>query len=268
MSSVLSKYAYYAFSLYELLTGFEDPAQTLALFTRRGQSNIKIIRLRKSGLQFKVRSAMDVWSIKETFLDRFYERCGFAVQPGWTVVDIGAGLGEYTLFAAQAPRTRVFGFEPFPTSFELLRANAALNKLENIQAFDEAIGAHTGTLTLDLSSGDPLQFQSTASDATRAESITVRSSSLADAFDRLTLATCDLLKLDCEGAEYDILFNAPPNVLKRVRRIVMEYHDNATPQTHLDLERYLTQHGFRVEVFPNPVHAYLGYLRAEQIQPL
>lgn len=45
--------------------------------------------------------ATDVWSAKETWLDRFYERCGFPIAPGWTDVDIGAGIGEFILLASQ-----------------------------------------------------------------------------------------------------------------------------------------------------------------------
>ena len=53
-----------------------------------------IIRLRGSGLQFRVRTAMDVWVIKETCLDRDYEY-GMVLQDNWTIIDIGAGLGDF-----------------------------------------------------------------------------------------------------------------------------------------------------------------------------
>jgi len=94
--------------------------------------------------------------------------------------------------------------------------------------------------------------------------LSVRALSMADAFEMLGIESCDLLKLDCEGAEYAILFDTPQPVLERVQRIVMEYHDNIVQHTHHDLARFLNDRGFRVETFPNPVHSYLGYLRAIQ----
>jgi len=77
------------------------------------------------------------------------------------------------------------------------------------------------------------------------------------------LEYCDLLKLDCEGAEYPILMNAPQTVLRRIHRIIMEYHDRAGCYTHTDLETFLIANGFRVCTHPNFVHADLGYLYAE-----
>ena len=208
---------------------------------------------------------MDVWSVKETFLDRFYEKYGTEIGDGWKIVDIGAGIGEFALFVLLGhPQNFVYAFEPYPRSFDLLSDNLAANGIANAQIFPEAIGAETGTLALDLSSGEPLQIQSVSLDAAsiQGEVLKVRSLSLEDAFNRLGLERCDLLKLDCEGAEYDILFQTTASVLSRIDRIVMEYHDNLTGFNHQDLVKFLVSEGFTVRIFPNFVHDYLGYLSA------
>src|SRR5262249_29028368 len=41
----------------------------------------------------------------------------------------------------------------------------------------------------------------------------------------------DLLKMDIEGAEFDVFFEATPSVLRHFRRIALEYHDNLRPGT-------------------------------------
>ncbi len=65
---------------------------------------------------------MDVWSVKETFVDRFYERYGAPVGEGWTVMDIGGGIGDFSIFAAyDKPSNQIYAFEPYPGSFTLLR---------------------------------------------------------------------------------------------------------------------------------------------------
>ena len=51
------------------------------------------------------------------------------------------------------------------------------------------------------------------------------------------------MKLDCEGAEYSILFDTPQPVLEHIQRIVMEYHDNIVQYTHNDLIRFLNEQG-------------------------
>lgn len=266
MLRLLRKYSYYLLSVFKLLFGFNQPIYLAKTFLNLEQPGIQTIRLRSRNLQFRVRGAMDVWSIKETFLDRFYEKYGFTIQPGWKIIDVGAGTGDYTLYAATAhPNSQVFAFEPYPQSFVLMQENLRLNTVTNAQAFDKAIGTTSGELMLDLTGGEPLQFQSFLKQTGNMEkSLSVHALSLADVFAMLEIEACDLLKLDCEGAEYSILFDTPQPVLERIQRIVMEYHDNIVQYTHHDLTRFLNERGFRVETFSNPVHPYLGYLRAIQ----
>jgi FkbM family methyltransferase len=257
------KYAYYLFSIGKLLAGIRNWPLVVRIFLRRAPPGPQIIRLRESGVQFRVRGAMDVWIVKETYLDRFYERFGTPIGDGWTVVDVGAGIGDFTLRAALGhPENRVYAFEPFPESFALLQENLRLNRAPNVQAFAEAIGGQTGTLALDLSSGEPLQF-STEGKGTPEKALAVPCLSLADAWQRLALARCDVLKLDCEGAEYDILFQAPDAVLDGIEHIVMEYHDGVTGHSHQDLVEFLSARGFQARTQPSPVHAHLGFLYAK-----
>ena len=260
----LRKYSYYLLSIFELLFGFDNPILIAKIFLNPAHPGIKTVRLRRRGLQFRVRGAMDVWSIKETFLDHFYEKYGFTIQPNWKIIDIGAGLGDYTLYTAMAqPNSKVFSFEPYPESFVLMQENLRLNAITNVQVFNEAIGAASGELILDLTGGQPLQFQSHLKKSVNVKkSLSISSLSLVDGLTRLGLESCDLLKLDCEGAEYEILFGTPQPVLEHIRRIVMEYHDNLIQYNHTDLTLFLIEQGFQVETFPNPVHSHLGYLRA------
>ena len=266
MGPALRKYIYYLFSIFELLIGFKNPLSVALIFLNLARPGVKTVRLRKPDLQFRVRGAMDVWSIKETFIDRFYEKYGYLIRPDWKVIDIGAGTGEFALFAAVAltqPGGQVFAFEPFPESFGLMQENLRLNRINNVHVFPEAVGAEAGELELDLAGGEPLQFQSHPGKTASAEvSLRVKAISLADVLEKTELESCDLLKLDCEGAEYAIIFSAPQSILGRVSHIVMEYHDNVTQYNHKDMAGFLNEHGFDVDTFPNPVHPYLGYLRA------
>jgi hypothetical protein len=67
------------------------------------------------------------------------------------VLDIGGGIGDYTLFAAcAAPHGKVFAFEPFPGSFALLQENLAANHAGPVQAFAEAIWSQAGARRLRL----------------------------------------------------------------------------------------------------------------------
>lgn len=260
------KYAYYLKSIFVLLTQIENPGQTLRIFLGICGSDVKQVRLKSSGLSFYVRGSMDIWCLKETFLDRFYERYGASLQDGWTVLDIGAGLGDFSILAAHGyPNNQVYAYEPFLESFTLLNRNLAANRVGNVQVFQQAIG-RTGSLVLDLSGDEPLQIQSRQGQALESErierSVEVTSLALNEVFVQNGLQRCDLLKMDCEGAEYDILLNAKPEALQRIQRLVMEYHDDIDGHRHAELVDFLKEQGFQVSLAPNPVHAHLGYLYA------
>jgi len=262
----VQKYPYYLRSIFNLLTKFEDSALIISIFLGKQTHQFNEVILRGRNLRFIVRGAMDIWSIKETFIDRFYERFGTPIQDGWTIVDIGAGLGDYAIFACNNfPSNQVFAYEPFHQSYVLLQKNLQLNKMERVMIFNQAVSGQTGKILLDLSGGEPLQITSAEleSDAgVQAERFIVDSLSLADVLEDNKLNHCDLLKLDCEGAEYDIIFSAGEAVLDRINRIVMEYHDGVTDHSHKEMVDYLSRHGYRVRISPNYVHADLGYLYA------
>ncbi len=221
-----------------------------------------VIRLRK-GCQFKVRSLMDVWVVKETCLDRDYEANATAIQDHWTIIDIGAGLGDFAISVAYAhPTCRVYAYEPFPESYKLLEENIALNVTCNVIAAPIAVGAQSGEMTL-FATGTAVQHTTTQASGS-AEAISVQGLCLDDVFALNALTTCDFLKMDCEGGEFDILFNASAATLEKISHISLEYHNGVTRFTHVDLVDYLRQSGFEVETISNPVHSHLGFLHAHR----
>lgn len=261
---LLRRYVYYFSSIFTLLTGFRDPFKITRIFLGAKVPEGTIVQLRGSGLKFKVRGKMDIWSLKETLLDSFYERYGFTPQDGWIIVDIGGGIGDYTIFAAHdRDKAHVIAFEPFPESYRLLQTNLTLNQIHNVLLSSQAVGSQTGIMQFGAEPADPLSRQtSVVSGVATGESLVVQSVSLEAVVDQLAGGHLDLIKLDCEGAEFDILMNSPAVVLEKIDRIVLEYHDGVTANTHGDLVKYLTKQGFQVESWDNFAHANIGYLRA------
>lgn len=221
-----------------------------------------VIKLR-GGCRFNVRNLMDVWIVKETCLDRDYEVNAIPIQDGWTIMDIGAGLGDFAVSVAyEHPRCQVYAYEPFPESFRLLEDNIALNATNNVRAYPLAVGAEPGEMTL-FATGAAVQH-TTQNALSSAPAMAIRGVSLDDVFADNQLAVCHFLKMDCEGGEFDILFNASEATLKKLRHICLEYHNDVTEFSHIDLSAYLQSRGFQVKTTPNPVHRHLGFLYAWQ----
>jgi FkbM family methyltransferase len=264
---LLSRWRYYLSSIPTLLLAIKNWPTVLAVFLGLPVRTPFTIELRGGG-RYRARSRMDVWIIKETCIDRDYERGMVPVEDGWTVVDIGAGAGDFAISVAlRGPRCRVLAFEPWKESFDLMRENLALNALSNVQPFPEAVAGRRGELVLTTPTGIEGQHRTSATTEAqaaaepRAPGVRVPAVSLAEAFDRSGVSVCDFLKIDCEGGEYDILFHAG-DALARVRHIAMEYHDGVTPWSHRDLVVFLEANGFDTRRRPSPAHANLGFLFA------
>ena len=259
-----SRWRYYLSSIPTLLLNARQPISTASRFIK--PSRRPFVWSLKNGLQFTARSAMDMWIIKETCLDGFYERYSTALHDGWSIIDIGAGLGDFAIHAARlCPRSRILAFEPAPDSFELLQQNIRQNQLENVQAFPYAISAPGNALYLDTHSGVPVQYQTVAQPgAGERQGTPLPTFSLEQVLQQHDLAQCDYIKMDCEGAEYAILFGAEASTIRRVRHWCLEYHDDVTEWTHRDLIAFFERQGFTTRRTPNPAHATIGWLYAHQ----
>jgi FkbM family methyltransferase len=244
---------------------FKNWLSLLPIFLKKTACEKSIIRLRNPRIELLVRDRMDVWSIKETFIDAFYTRYGCQVKEGWQVMDIGAGIGDYSIYVAvENPTAIVYAFEPFPNSFELLEKNLSNNNIQNVHPYPIAIWSQAGDIFLDLSNGEPLKITSSNEGPVSefSEGVTVHSITLNDFISEKQIHRIDLLKLDCEGAEYEILLEAPKMTLKKIDRIIMEYHDVNDDLKHDKLIRFLQNEGYQVKTYPNFVHDDIGYLYA------
>ena len=181
----------------------------------------------------------------------------YPISPDSLVVDVGANVGVFSLFAARFSRV-VYALEPASSNYSRLVSNTS--RVHNIVPLNCACAAYDGSGSLDVS-GIPVTFSlMTGSSDTTQESVDVIS--LAALFERYGIDRCDYLKLDCEGAEYEILFHASGQTLRRIRHVAMEYHDGVTKYSHHDLVRLFEQNGFEVRTRPNPAHREIGFLFA------
>jgi FkbM family methyltransferase len=259
---MISRLRYYLSLIPVSLWQIQNRAEMLALLFGRSSRTPILLRLR-DGKQFRVRTAMDVWIIIETCLGHDYEQNGFDIRSDWRIIDIGAGLGEFAVMAAKkCPEGVVYAYEPFRESFALMQENIALNHLGNIRAFPYAVGGSPGEMHLKTASGVPVLYSTAMNDPREGkDDAVVQATTLDEIFAHCDIRTCDLLKMDCEGAEYDILFHAIA-ALQNTKRIALEYHNGITESTHLDLVRFLERSGFSVITKPSPVHSYTGLLFA------
>lgn len=194
-------------------------------------------------------------AFKEIFMDECYlAGLEYTVPSGATVIDIGANAGYFTLFAASRFNdARVFSFEPIPVNYIQLERNRNLNSSRKIKCFPKAVAGQTGEISLSFDPRDSFTTSATVFTQadTQREYIKVPCITLQQAIEENGITRCDLLKMDCEGAEYEILYNCPPDYLRRIDQIAMEVHRGDKEDQNIDaLEKFFQQQGFRTRRKP------------------
>ena len=191
--------------------------------------------------------------IEEIWADRCYLDDEPGATTGGDIVDIGAHVGVFSAWAAQRyPGSRIIAVEPSSRMCAALRRNVAANGFDAVTVMHAACGAAPGDVPL-YSRGpeamNSLYDKDNYGSAFRVLE-TVKVVTIDHIFHRFAIERCDLLKLDCEGAEYDILFNASISTLARVRRIAMEYHVGLSPGSADTLGEFLAGRGFTARWSP------------------
>ena len=137
----------------------------------------------------------------------------------------------------------------------MLLDNISLNNIKNIFPYNIAVTKKTSIAKIFLNedeSGHSMYIKNK-------NFIEINSKSLSDIFVENNIKECDFLKLDCEGAEYEIIESLSSDFLVKIKKMVIEYHmaDN-NPEL---LEKLITKlKQFSFSVYTRPLFADIGFL--------
>lgn len=147
------------------------------------------------------------------------------LQPGMTMLDVGANDGFFSVFAARkvGNEGRVYAFEPSGREFGRLKANLVLNQLTNVRPVQKAVADLSGKGVLRICEYGH-EGQNTLGDfvhqVKEAGTERVELCSLDDHFAAESLERLDFIKIDVEGAEYKVLAGAR-QILTRFKPIIL-----------------------------------------------
>jgi len=172
----------------------------------------------KDGKTLLVRSFMTLYIFEEIFLTGVYD---VDVRGVNSIIDIGANTGLFVLRAKQRwPNAKIIAFEPEPRNYSALCETIKINGLKAVTAVKAAIAPERGSVTLYRHprniGGHSTVFRHSN------DSVQVQCQTISDALSLCPDGRCDLLKVDCEGAEAAILSSFSPEMAARVRTIVYE----------------------------------------------
>ncbi|HOX56826.1 MAG TPA: FkbM family methyltransferase [Candidatus Paceibacterota bacterium] len=178
-------------------------------------------------------SSTDLFVLREVLAEETY-RDVLPLLPdrALRVVDIGANLGATTIWLSRKVRLKqAFCFEPEPDSFRLLRFNLAKNGCSCACAIPKAVGgkSRTARMVLDEHSPGGTNIYATPADNQASIGSSIEVVALSEWL-RETPDQFDLLKMDCEGAEWEIVRNTPASELARFGAVAAEIHEDPERQ--------------------------------------
>jgi FkbM family methyltransferase len=184
------------------------------------------------------------------------------LEPGLTVLDIGANLGYYALreAAAVGPEGMVYAVEPFGETYNVLKQNVSLNNFANVQLFNLAILDKEGDI--DFFTHKERNLNSIVRSASGVPTGCVKVH--ATTADNLLIGkkAPSVVRMDVEGAEYRILLGMR-NLLagQDLRRMFIEYHPHIMPRDQsLGTLKMLADSGFSLRAIVHSVSNYHSIL--------
>jgi FkbM family methyltransferase len=189
----------------------------------------------------------------DVFFNIFYEREYADYFPFYqkaNIIDIGAHHGYFSMFSAvnTAKDSKIVAIEPDSENFNRLVQNVKHNSLPNIESISCAIAGEDGQSEFFPGNGvNSTIVANYALSQSGAISKTIETRTLAKIIEDNNLPRVDFLKMDCEGAEYQILINTPSEVFDKIETISMEFHDMKDVRyTGESILNILTQNGFKI----------------------
>lgn len=233
-----------------LVSNFRNWPQFLAFKTKGGQA-----------FKFKMRNGFEVEvpkkmlpPFKESFFDGIYLK-GFPANRipeggDLKILDIGANVGYFSLFMfSRYPKASLYSYEPMPFNYDRLRLYQ-----ENYTQFDwhteqRAVADHRNGITLFSSTLDGFSTMASVFETdSKGEKIEVETLTLEDVFSKYELEHVDLIKLDCEGSEYAILYNTSSEILEHINLMSIETHPgNGEGENHEAMISFLEKNGLTLK---------------------
>lgn len=198
-------------------------------------------------------TSLDKIVIKEIFHENVYAVEQSDINEG-TVIDIGANVGAFTIFASVLGAKRILSLEPDSFNYNILVDNIGRNNLEGIEAIK--LGVLDKESEVDIINGQGASFvigsrelsenaQKNLDEVEHFEE-TIKTISLNDVFEKYKVDECKVLKVDVEGSEYKIFQTVSEDVMKKINYITMEFHQTDETTFGLMLSKLSMTHRINV----------------------
>ncbi len=234
---------------YQLFKHFRNPL--LVFLARLGWIKIAYCsyHIHKNGIDYSMLGRArggDLWILREVLVEETYRPILELLPAGpLRILDVGAHIGSFTIWLHRRHGVNeAFCFEPNSDSFSLCQFNVGQNGCDNVWLSRQAMGGSTRESEM---WADPITHARSSLHRRATSSTTqqqrVQVIALNEWLEKVQ-GSFDLLKMDCEGAEWEML-KAAPAAFTRFSIIVAEIHEDPDGQQNIgDFAAALSRHGF------------------------
>jgi FkbM family methyltransferase len=159
-----------------------------------------------------------------------------------TVVDVGAGVGDTPILFVLRGARRVIALEPYPSLYRKALVNVRINGVENrVILVNAGLGLFDGEVCAEARDIRGYYMFSPSEKSC----VKVRMYTLRSLIREFGIERNSVLKVDCEGCEYETILRANPEDLKAFDEIIIEYHNG-----YAELKKFLEDLSFNVRIKP------------------
>lgn len=215
----------------------------------------------RSGVNFYNADNNTISIIKEIFINSVYTIDPIVINEGDVIFDVGANVGVFSLYASLIKGTNIYAFEPHPDNFKKLVHNVEMNGIDNINCFNYGLALKKENrimIEASIAGGHKIS-NNLGPDSKNSEGVKVKTTTLGLIMKELNIEKIDFLKLDCEGAEGEIISSLGINGLKKIEKIAIEFHDNHSILKHNEILERLENSGFKTRLKWDG-KSYFGYI--------
>jgi FkbM family methyltransferase len=238
----------------------EIDSHRVARFYRLLITKLNVMRLEKDVVEFLFNNKKVIlydWDKGDLAGVFVYHDYDFLDVMSRTVVDVGANIADTAIYFALRGAKRVVAFEPFPKTFKIAERNIKANGLEDKVILVNAGCGYDGEVRVK----EDVESNASAELKDFGQGVKIPMYSLNTIVSKFNVEKGSVLKVDCEGCEYDLFRNASKEALERFDQIEMEYHYG-----YKELVNILKKNGFKtkntIPIYLPRAKMILGYIYA------
>jgi FkbM family methyltransferase len=199
---------------------------------------------------------LDYKIINETWIENVYRIHQYHFSGDKVFVDIGANIGSVSIFVDSfnklfENKIKVYAVEPEPNNIDLLNYNILNNSTENITVVNNAIWHEEGTVAVSNKGGNSSIVHEIDGEFSHIKAITIE-----QLLNKYDIKEVDVMKIDIEGAEFDLIINTPAEILAKIKYLTLEFDKSFDGKFGIMVEKLSKQFG--LEILGSPERGEIG----------